>query len=186
MGPLSPRWQVTPVAHTAIGTNFNKPPDVQRDLFSKVTLDTALLLNDLPDMRHLFFGQILHLLAGVDTRTAKDGERPGASNPINISEANFNAFSDWQINPCNACHKKPPSPSNPPAFARKRESNGRDQEYLAANLALALFVLRVLTDHPQNSATPYELALGTDLFHRRTNFHRCPLFPFTATFRFAI
>jgi len=37
--------------------------------------------------------------------------------------------------------------------------------------SLPLLVLRVLADHPHDTATAYDLALRTDLLNRRTNLH---------------
>jgi hypothetical protein len=44
------------------------------------------------------------------------------------------------------------------------------------SLALALLVLRILTNHANHTATVNHLALVADLLYGRTNLHRIPLF----------
>jgi len=72
MRPLAANGQAPAVPKTAIGTHFDEPLDVQRNLFAEVAFHRALIVQNLTDLAHFFFREIRNLLVKINAGTEQD------------------------------------------------------------------------------------------------------------------
>ena len=59
------------MAVSAIGTDFDQPLDVHRDVFAQIAFDVAFRFDDLADAVDFVFAQVLNLLRGLDVGRAR-------------------------------------------------------------------------------------------------------------------
>src|SRR5579884_582192 len=139
--------QVSPVAETPVGTDFNQPPDIHGDFFAQVSFHRAFFLQNVPDPVYFILRQIPYFL--IWTHTSPGQKRIGASptDAINVGQPDLRALLRRQVNSCNARHKNLSSSSLP------------------------LFVLGVYANHADHPAPADDLAFVANLFYRSPYFH---------------
>src|SRR5262249_12854080 len=132
--PLAAGRQVPPVPVAPIRSDLDEPADVHLDVLAEVSLDPALVRDDLPDPGHLLLGQILDLRGQIDARLHQDLPGAGPADAVDVCQTNLNSL-----------------------VLRKIDT--RDARHVGTSSALPLLVLLVLADHADDASPADDLAL---------------------------
>src|SRR2546426_211687 len=147
VGPLSPHREVPAVPDPLVRADLDLPLDVLGDVPPKVPLDLIVAVDPLPDLDHLFLGQVADLAAAVDVRSPHGRQRPGRPDPVDVAKSHVHPLVAGEVDACDPSHPRPLLP-------------------------LSLLVRGVLgADHHDPPVPADDLALVTHLLHRRSNLH---------------
>jgi hypothetical protein len=69
---------------TPIATNLNETLDIEVNLFSQVTLNYILTVNNLPEAINLVFSEAIRLGISTNTRLSQNPLAQGGTNAIDI------------------------------------------------------------------------------------------------------
>src|SRR5271157_602804 len=89
---LATSRKTAPMAHAAVGSDLNQPPDVQRGLFAQIAFHCSLFFQDRADFAGLFFRQVLDLRCRIDPRAHENGKGPGPADAVYVCQSYFRAF----------------------------------------------------------------------------------------------
>jgi hypothetical protein len=92
------------MAKPPIGTDIHQTLDMGRHFPSEVPFDPQFLVDDIPEMDDLRFGQFIDLDVPVHIGLLENLIGRWLSNPIDVSESDLYPFILWKIDPCNTCH----------------------------------------------------------------------------------
>tara|TARA_B100002049_G_scaffold124697_1_gene92289 strand:+ start:42 stop:329 length:288 start_codon:yes stop_codon:yes gene_type:complete len=92
MGALAANRKIPTMAQTTEAADFHQPLDVHGGLFPKVTLYAALLLNDLRDLTHFVFRQILDTHIRIHACPLENHSSAVITNAIDVGQTRFNAL----------------------------------------------------------------------------------------------
>lgn len=123
------------MTNSSVGADLDETPDVLSDLFSQISFNAPLILNHLSDAASLFFRQVLDLDCRFDLGCPENLARPSPSDAVDIGQTDPDLFARRQIDSCYSRH--------------------------GYTLPLSLLVFGVLTDHPNDTVAPDDLALWT-------------------------
>jgi hypothetical protein len=135
--PLAARGKTAAMPEAAIGTHFDVTPNIERNLFAEIAFDRAFIFEDLADVIDFLFRHIANFFLRIDPGAMQKTFRPGAADPVNVSESDFRPFFRWQVDARNTCH---------------------------ILLSLTLFMFWVDANHPHHAFAVDQLALVTDFF----------------------
>src|SRR2546423_1729130 len=146
--PLAAHRQVSAVADSAIGLNFDQPADVHLNLLAEIAFHAPFLLDSLADVVDFLLGQVADLLGMIHAGFSGESLRALAADSVDGGQTDPQTLLNWKINTGNACHT-----------------------FSLSFLALALFMLRIGANYAHHPAPMNHLALVANLFYRRPYFH---------------
>jgi hypothetical protein len=142
------------VADTTVASDFNQPLNIKCDVAAKVALNTAVVVYIFSEFRRVVFRQISYTDTRVNACFSADLVRRFTADSEYISKSNLDALIPWQINACYTRH-----------------TGCTSMLIRFAPLTLALFMLRVFTDHHDLALALDDLALFAHFLYRRSDFH---------------
>src|SRR5215469_878893 len=104
MRALSANRQVSAMAESAVGADFDEPLDVHRNFLAQIAFHQSLGLNDRTDAVDLFFAEVGNLLHRIDLRLIENASRARVADPIDIGQRNVDVLLAGKIHACNTCH----------------------------------------------------------------------------------
>src|SRR6185503_17075194 len=147
---------------STIAPDIHQPFDVHLNAFAEVAFNFALRFEDCPNAAQLVIVQILDASVDVDCGFSKNRACARTTDTVNVSQPNLGPFVRWKIDACYTCHFFTCSPLNRvSANASKQQSQFRIQK----RLSLALFMLRVDTNHPHHALAVNDFALVTHFLY---------------------
>src|SRR6202790_5276715 len=176
MRALAVNRQVAAVTNAPVGLNFNQAADIHLDLFAKIAFHAAFLLDDRADAVHFVLGELADLFRGIHIRLFGDGFRAHLPDAIDRGQPDPKALLRRKINTCDTCHSfSCPSETCIQLLVlslqfQSPELRTNDHE-LKTSLSLALLVLRVGADYPNDAAAMGHLALVTNFLDACPYFH---------------
>src|ERR1700682_503076 len=144
---LAANREIPAVPQAAITLNLDEPANIHLDLFAEIPFHATLGFDGLTKAVNLFFREILNFFGGLNTGLGTQRTSASQSDPIDRSQSDPKSLLRRKIHTCATCH--------------------------AGSLSLPLLVFGVGANHPDHTAPVDDLALITNLFHRRTYFHDC-------------
>src|SRR5205085_9023477 len=66
--------------------------------------DLPLVGDDLADLAHIILGEVLDARVAVHPRVREDVVRPRAADAENVSQTDFHALIQWEVDACDSCH----------------------------------------------------------------------------------
>jgi len=173
MGSLAMNGKGAAMAKPTIRTDIHQTLDMGRHFPPEVPFDPQFLVDDIPEMDDLRFGQLIDLDVPVHIGLLENLIGRWPSNPIDVSESDLYPFILWKIDPCNTRHSEL-------LCQESGEWNvecGFNSNYFPLstfhfpNLALSLFMFRVFTDDPDHPLSLHDFTLIANLFNRSPDFH---------------
>ena len=127
------------MAQAAIAPDIHQHLDVLRDFPAKITFDLAFAFDDLAKANYLRISEKIRLRRGVELRLAADVAGRAASDAVDVRQRDLDPLVAREVDPRDSRHSMSlrGSPARPPG--RKEFS------------ALPLLVLRIFTDHPDDT-----------------------------------
>src|SRR6267143_290811 len=101
---LAANRQVSPVAKSAIGTDFDETLDVHRNLLAQVALDHSFRLDDRADAIDLFLVQVLDLFHGVHFGLVENVYGSRLADAVDVSQRDIDVLLARKIDACDTCH----------------------------------------------------------------------------------
>src|SRR5690349_17248428 len=101
MRALAANRQAAAMTESTIGSDFNQPLDVHRDIFAEIAFHPAFVLDDLTDAVDFVFREILHLLVRIDTRRLENLVGARIADSVNVRESDHRMLVTRKINTCN-------------------------------------------------------------------------------------
>src|SRR6185437_2197194 len=95
------------MAEPAIGTDFDEPLDVHRNVLAQIAFDVAFALNDLTNAVDFVFVQVLDLLIGTHVGGCKNAGRTRIADTIDVGKRDVHVLIARKIDAGNACHNLP-------------------------------------------------------------------------------
>jgi hypothetical protein len=120
MRALAAHWQTLAMAQTAIAGEIHQTFDVHRHDTPQIALDRMFPIDHLANPQNLVVGQFMDATLLRDTDLATNLVCRGPPNPMDIGEANGDAFLIGDIDASNTCHVGTPSDDNCKAQPTKR------------------------------------------------------------------
>src|ERR1051326_2006598 len=96
--------QSAAVAHAAVAVDLHQPLDVEADVLAEVSLDFALVGDDLADPPDLVLGKVFPARVAVHLGLAEDVGGARTADAEDVGEAHFHALVQWEIDACDTCH----------------------------------------------------------------------------------
>src|SRR5580704_12202687 len=91
---------------TAVALDVDEALDVHGNVFAKIALDVAFVLDHLADAVDLFLAQILDFLEGVNVRLPQNFQGARLSDPEDVSKRDPCLLVAGQIDASNTCHSQ--------------------------------------------------------------------------------
>jgi hypothetical protein len=145
-GPLATHRQSFPMPESPVTADIHQPFDVHLHFGPQSAFNFVVGRDDPTDFRDLIVRQIPNLLVEIDAGFGQNIPRRRVADPVNVGKANLGTLFLGQIDACDTSHPD-------------------------SSLSLTLFVFRILTDHADNSLSPYDLAVDAHFPDRGTYFH---------------
>jgi len=92
VGSLASHWQTPAMSQASITANVHHSLDVHLNLFSQVSFDATLLVNDRPNPIDLFLCQFANTSIRAYVSLSKDFVRSRPADAIYVGETNLNPF----------------------------------------------------------------------------------------------
>src|SRR5271168_4977283 len=171
--PLAAHRQVTAVADSAVGLNFDQPADVHLDLLAEIAFHAAFLLDGLAEMVDFIFGQVADLFRVIDAGFSGEFFRAFLADAVNRGQTDPETFLHRKIHTCYACHALFLLKSKPFAATVTASIVGAQHAapLPARILTLALFVLGVAANYTDYPAPVNHLALVANFLNRCPYLH---------------
>src|SRR6185295_10823769 len=87
-----------------IAADLDEALDVHRDLLPEIALDAALLFDDVADLAHVLFGEVLHPDVRADAGTREDVVRPLPADAVDVGQPDFYPLGSRKIDACDTSH----------------------------------------------------------------------------------
>lgn len=100
MGPLPSNRQSAAVTQATITTDIHQPFDIELDVFTEFTLDTAFFLYQISKPSSLIFGEFLDLLVDSHIGLLTEASRSRTPYSVNIGERNFHPLIVRYVDTC--------------------------------------------------------------------------------------
>src|SRR5260370_18095204 len=120
MRAVAANRQVSPVAKSAVGTDFDETLDVHRNFLAQIALDHSFRLDDRADTIDLFLAQLLDLFHGVHFGLVENMYGSRLADAVDIRQRDIDVILARKIDASDTCHTfsltPRPASSPDPAF----------------------------------------------------------------------